>query len=398
MNPLSFIRKNKDLHLVIFFLSLSCILLVVPTGFEKKASTNGVQCSARVVTADNSDIHQLGMIRTGDQLLELGLINGPFAGRIIKTNNPLMGQMDRDTIYAPGDRVFVVLSLDNSGEIVSAMPQGHDRILYEIGLFALFALLIVCFGGWTGVKTLVSFVFVAICIWKWLVPCLLKGWDPIVLTISAIGLMTAAIIFLVAGMNKRGLTAFTGAFLGIATSGVLALFFTRAFHVHGAIMPFAETLLYSGFGHLDLTRIYVAGVFLACSGAVMDMAMDVAASMSEIKQGKPDVGRTELIRSGINVGRAVAGTMTTTLLFAYSGGYVTLLMAFMAQGIPLANTFNLIYVAAEVLKTMIGSIALVTVAPFTAIAGGFILTREQKPAIPETLTDSLLPVAGSEYK
>jgi uncharacterized membrane protein len=69
--------------------------------------------------------------------------------------------------------------------------------------------------------------------------------------------------------------------------------------------------------------------------------------------------------------------MTTTLLLAYSGGYLTLLMAFMAQGVPMANLFNLIYVAAEILKTLVGSFGLVTVAPFTALAGGLLLAGKR---------------------
>ncbi len=378
-----FFFTNKDAVLVCFFLIISLILLLLPTGFEKNGAHDSVQCSARVTATDDTNMQQIGMIQSGDQLLELTLLNGAFKGQKLKASNPLMGQLDRDTVYAEGDRVFVVLTIDSKGQIINVSPQGHDRIALEVVLFVIFALLLVLFGGWTGLKTLVSFVFVAICIWKWLVPCLLKGWDPIILTLGTIALMTAAIIFLVAGLNRKGLTAFTGALLGIGTSGIMALYFTSAFHVHGAIMPFAETLLYSsGFGHLDLMRIYVAGVFLACSGAVMDMAMDVSASMAEVKRNNPEVSRRELVQSGINVGRAVAGTMTTTLLFAYSGGYLTLLMAFMAQGVPLANTFNLIYVAAEILKTLIGSIALVTVAPFTALAGGIILTGRQKQVDP----------------
>ena len=97
------------------------------------------------------------------------------------------------------------------------------------------------------------------------------------------------------------------------------------------------------------------------------------------------------MKSGVRVGRAVVGTMTTTLLLAYSGGYVTLLMAFMAQGVPLANFFNLIYVAAEVLKTIVGSFGLVTVAPFTALAGGFILveakSQNEKSSRPSRLRE-----------
>jgi uncharacterized membrane protein len=95
--------------------------------------------------------------------------------------------------------------------------------------------------------------------------------------------------------------------------------------------------------------------------------------MHEVVSKREDISRLEAIGSGFRVGRAVVGTMTTTLLLAYSGGYITLLMAFMAQGVPLSNLFNLIYVAAEVLKTVVGSFGLVMVAPFTAIVGGFVL-------------------------
>jgi uncharacterized membrane protein len=69
--------------------------------------------------------------------------------------------------------------------------------------------------------------------------------------------------------------------------------------------------------------------------------------------------------------------MTTTLLLAYSGGFITLLMAFMAQGIPLANTFNFIYVAVEILKTLVGSFGLVTVGPFTAMIGALLYARRR---------------------
>jgi uncharacterized membrane protein len=97
--------------------------------------------------------------------------------------------------------------------------------------------------------------------------------------------------------------------------------------------------------------------------------------MYEVVRRKPDIAFKDALQSGMHVGRAVLGTMTTTLLLAYSGGYITLLMVFMAQGVPLANLFNLNYVAAEVLHTLVGSFGLVTVAPFTALTGAFIFTR-----------------------
>jgi uncharacterized membrane protein len=159
---------------------------------------------------------------------------------------------------------------------------------------------------------------------------------------------------------------------GILLTGALSVLFGRLFKLHGAIKPFAETLLYTGFQRLDISGIFLAGVFIASSGAVMDLAMDVSASMNEISIKKPGIPRAELILSGFSVGRAVIGTMTTTLLLAYSGGFTFLLMVFIAQGVPISNIINLQYVSAEILHTIVGSFGLVTVAPFTALVGGIL--------------------------
>lgn len=107
----------------------------------------------------------------------------------------------------------------------------------------------------------------------------------------------------------------------------------------------------------------------------MDLSVDITSAVYEVVEKRPGLSRREAIRSGMNVGRAAMGTMTTTLLFAYSGGYVALLMVFMAQGTPLSNILNYKYVAAELLHTVIGSFGLVTVAPFTALCAGMFLTN-----------------------
>jgi uncharacterized membrane protein len=370
---------HRDALLALVFLVLSVGIYFLPTGFEANIQSNAVRCRGRVVSVDDSQIQQMGMVKSGDQGVVLRLLDGPFEGRMIQGSNPLLGQMDRDKIFRPGDDALVVLSLDENGEIIFVNPQAHYRLGLEALLLSLFALLLIAYGGWTGIKSLLSFLLAALVLWKLLVPALLKGWHPVFISLGLVAFLSAAIIFLVAGLNRKGLVAFLGAFLGVLTSCAMAVIFTQAFHIHGAVMPFAETLLYSGFGHLNLSQVYIAAVFIASSGAVMDLAMDVAASMNEVAAQHPDIGRRALVQSGFNVGRAVVGTMTTTLLLAYSGGYITLLMAFMAQGVPLVNTFNFIYVAAEILKTIVGSFGLVTVAPFTALVGGLILAPAGAP-------------------
>jgi len=362
------------------FVLLSAVLYLLPTGFEDQVDSRGVRCRGEVLSADNSEVIKTGMVSQGTQELELELLDGAKKGHIVEASNHLMGQMDRDEIFAPGDVALVVLTLSPDGSIQYVNAQAQYRIGGEMVLLGGFAVLLLLFAGWTGAKALLSFAFAALGIWKILVPAMLKGADPVLVSLAVVVGLAAAIIFLVAGVNRRGLTAFTGCILGVGISCLLGLYFVESLHIHGAVLPFSETLLYSGFAHLDLERVFIGAVFLAASGAVMDLAVDVAASMEEVAAKKPDISRTELIRSGLHVGRAVVGTMTTTLLLAYSGGYVTLFMAFMAQGIPMVNFFNLVYVAAEVLKTLVGSLGLVAVGPLTAVAGGFILARGGSPA------------------
>ena len=369
---------RRNLTLLVVLTLVSVFLLRLSTGYEKRVEKQSVRCIGRVIEADNTEIQQFGLVKTGDQKVRVKLESGPFEGRVVDGNNPLLGVMQRDKVFSVGDRIFVVLSLNETAdEIVFVNPQDFYRLDLELSLFAIFALTLIVFGGWTGAKALLSFVFAALMLWKVLVPCLLRGFDPILVALGVVAVLTGVIIFLVAGFTRKGVVAFSGAFLGVLTSCLLAMYFTQAFRVHGAVLPFSETLLYAGFGHLDLTRIYISAVFIAASGAVMDLAMDVAASMAEIVEKQQEISRVELMRSGLRVGRAVVGTMTTTLLFAYSGGYITLLMAFMAQGVPVDNLFNLIYVATEVLKTLVGSFGLVMVAPFTALVGGWVFVPQQ---------------------
>lgn len=120
-------------------------------------------------------------------------------------------------------------------------------------------------------------------------------------------------------------------------------------------------------GSLQTDKIYETG----------DIAVDITSAIYEVVEKKPDIGWKEAATSGIHVGRAAMGTMSTTLLLAYSGGYLALLMVFMAQGTPIYNILNYKDVASEILHTIVGSFGLVAVAPFTALMGGLLLVHDK---------------------
>jgi uncharacterized membrane protein len=359
-------------HAAVLIFALLCIFLWhLPTGFEDARRPGSHLVKARVTATDNGDLRQQLIVSTGTQDLDVILLEGPNKGESAQVRNPLSGKLEMDEVYSVGDELLVEYRV-REDERHQAFARGHYRLTYELVLVGLFCAFLVLVAGWTGVKALLSFLFAALMLLKVLIPLFLQGYNPILLALGVVAALTGSVSFLIGGLTRKGITAFLGSFAGIALAAVLALVFAPEFRIDGAVRPFAENLLYAGYPHLDLTAIFLAGIFLACSGAVMDLAMDIAASLDEISDKKPDLGFFGLFTSGMAVGRAVVGTMTTTLLLAYSGGYTAMLMNFMALGFPLAQVLNMKFVAAEILNVIVGSFGLVAVAPFTALIGAAI--------------------------
>lgn len=376
--------------MVVVFL-LACVALWFLDILRTTPPPEGVKCKARVLSVDNSNVFTIGLLRKGEQHVRLKVLSGPFKGREFNGTNIIRANMELDKVFEPGDIALAAIPFD-ADENFTVIAQDHYRIGYALLLFGLFGLLLLVFAGITGFNALLSFVFSCLVIWKLVIPLTLKGGNVLLITFAAVTLLSAVIIFLVAGMTRKGVTAFFGSILGVLASCVMAYVFTKLFKISGGMMPYSQTLLYSGYEFLSLPDIYIGAIFLSSSGAVMDLAMDVSAGMVEILQKRPDIPKHELIGSGMNIGRSVVGTMTTTLLLAYSGGYLTLMMTFAAQGIGPLDFINNPYVASEAVKTLVGSFGLVLVAPFTAFVGGFIIPHQaKKQAVEEEPTPEKAP-------
>ena len=388
MKMLSDMKRKKAIISSIILMLLCMVLLLLP-GFSSGSSHGAERVKAKVISIDNNSLYSTGLIRQGDQYCELEIAQGQSRGQIVRGHNKLLGKMEMDKIFEVGDKALIVLDRDISGEYIQPVTiVDHYRLDVEMLLFAGFVLLLVLFAGITGFNALLSFVVTVLAVWKVLIPGLLQGIDPILLSFAMTVGLTIMIIYAVGGFTRKATAAVLGSLAGTLLTTVLALLFGSVFKIHGAIMPFSENLLYSGYAHLDLTKIFIACIFLASSGALMDLAMDISSAVEEVISKKPDISRWEATRSGFAVGRSVIGTMTTTLLLAYSGGYLSLLMVFAAQGTPIINILNLKYVSSEIMHTLIGSIGLVTVAPFTALMSGLLMVggKVKVPAISDVVT------------
>lgn len=366
-------RQKADKIFVLFITLLCVILYFIPTGFPVQ-DDDYVRSKGKVLSVDNQSVYQRGVVKTGIQGVSVEIIDGVYKGQKVETTNILLGKLELDKVFQEGDIGLMVLK-GEQGKVQEGNIIDHYRLDVEGYLFALFALMLFWYARWTGVKALLSFVFTILVLWKVLWPSLLKGWDPIITSQLVVCSIVGCVTFLIAGFNRKGLVAFLGTVSGMIAACLLGIIFGGLFKVHGAVVPFSETLLHVGFSFIDLTKIFLAGIFLASSGAMMDVAMDIAVSVAELVEKKPSISREEAISSGMNVGRAVVGTMTTTLLLAYSGSFTALMMVFMAQGTAVMNILNLTYIAAEILHTIVGSFGVVLVAPFTAVLAGWMLVK-----------------------
>ncbi|GHT13627.1 membrane protein [Planctomycetales bacterium] len=373
---LHFLRSFKSKNIaVIAITTVLCGILLFVNLYPNPQPDIGTKERAKVLSVDDSGLMTVGLVQQGTQKLEVEVQSGRWKGTKFQAHNQLRAQMDLDKIFKPGDTVLVAVLNDADPKTSVIYAQDHYRIGYTLLLFGLFAVCLLIFGGTTGACALLSFVFTCLVIWKLVVPLCLLGWSAIAVCFTAVTIFCAVIIFLVAGVSRKGFAAFSGAFLGVLASCLTAYLFTYLFNISGAVMPYSSALLYSGFERLSLSDIYIGAIFLSSSGAVMDLAMDVATGMQEVADKQPNITRSQLLGSGLTIGRAVVGTMTTTLLLAYSGGYLTLMMMFAAQGTTPTDFMNNPYVASESVKTLVGSFGLVLVAPFTAITGVFLFNK-----------------------
>jgi uncharacterized membrane protein len=377
-----FKESKRDALFIAVAGALAALMLLLPSGFEGSAAASpSERAKVKVIEVNNEKLKIIGPVRQGEQQLEVEIMTGRFKGQVHATSNNLIGKMELDKVFLTGDAAFAVLNLAKDDSTPSGFAVAYVQIIdhYRTGktifLAGIFIAATFVIMGWMGLKIVISFVFSAAALVRVLYPMILRGWDPVAGSLVIVIFVTALIMFLVGGLSRRALAGFLGAIGGVLFTALLASMFTVWFKIHGAVRPFTETLLFSGFGHLNLARLFIAGIFIAASGAMMDLAMDVAAAMDEIKAQSPAISRLALMRSGFTVARQAAGTMSTTLLLAYSAEYTAMIMTFIAQGVPLENILNMVWVSSEVVHTLVGCFGLVLVAPLTVLSGGLILGR-----------------------
>ncbi|SHJ45822.1 Uncharacterized membrane protein [Geosporobacter subterraneus DSM 17957] len=310
------------------------------------------------------------------QIVQVKITSGKYKGEVFEIYNNLSGSFVYDIPVKTGDKIVVMVEELENGEIdvFIADYMRQDYILY---LYLIFVILLLLIGRMKGLKSVISLTITILAVLKILLPLILSGKNPVPVTVFVSIAITIVTIFIVAGINSKSIAAIIGTTTGVIVAGLLAYFIGSKIRLTGLSSEEATMLMYIPQGvTFDFRGLLFSGIIMGALGAVMDIGMSIASAMDEIYRANPMLRRKELFMAGMNVGRDVMGTMTNTLILAYTGSSIPLLLLFMAYETSLVKILNLDIIATEVVRALSGSTGLILTIPITAAVSSMLLKRE----------------------
>lgn len=307
---------------------------------------------------------------TYQQVVTAELINGPRAGEVITFQNDFV-QLDE------GDRFFVVHTKTADGFERYAV-QETDRTIPLIVLMLVFVGAVLLLSGWQGVRSIISLVVSVAVVIFGLLPLLLAGYPPVLTTTLIAGGILVVAIVATHGWNMRSGVALVGTWIAVALTGILSSVFVSATSLTGFSSDESVFLNVSTNGTLDFTGLLLAAIIIGVIGVLDDIAITQVAVVRELWEHDNTIDPRVLYRKALRVGKEHVGALVNTLVFAYTGAALPLLLLFSnttAAGITLINQEVL---TTEIVRTLVGSIGLILTVPITTALAVWL--RERLPS------------------
>ena len=370
--------KDKILHTLLRALPMVLVLAVLAgiavwlnrTDEDETASdaSQMVYASAEVtaVLSDNAqeDFQNAEGRRVGDQELEIRILSGDHKDEIMTVTNYMSALFNVDVDQ--GDRIIVRIMTDEEGSYYASVFNYDRGIVLGVFLLIFFALLAVL-GGKKGIGALAGLLLTLGCIWFILIPCLIRGVPAVPVTIGVSAVAAAAGLIFLNGYSKKTLCAVCGCVGGVLAAGIAAAAVGTLSPMNGFNMQEAENLiLYGADRGLKISGLLVCGVLISALGAVMDVSLGIASSVWEMREQNPEASAGSLFRSGMQIGRDAMGTMANTLILAFAGSSLNMLILVQTYDIPFLQLINTDSIALEVVQSVAGSFGILLTVPLVA--------------------------------
>lgn len=361
----------QDLGKYLIVLGIIIAIVIFYNGVERTPlmADDNTEFAKAVVTEVYSDL-QAGEEENASQKVTLLIKSGARKGETVEgtsMNGYLYGANCEE-----GTKVIIRLS-EYEGNL-SASVYNYDREFQMGMLILVFILTMWLVGGKKGFDSIISLIFTFFVIIMLYVPMMYIGCSPFLAAVVSVLLITVIVHVLIADFQPKSVSAMIGTIGGVVAAGFIALLFGMVGHITGNNVDSIETLVYIGQNSkLDIGGMLFSGILIASLGAVMDVAMSVSSALNEIYINKPTITKTDLFKSGINIGRDMIGTMSNTLILAYVGSGINLIMIIYAYSYEMHQVLNMYALGIEIMSGIAGTMGIILAVPITSAVTSVLL-------------------------
>ena len=353
------------------------IFLLRPTGdIHGQAAETGIQ-SERYKGTVTEATRELCSYATTDNprtclRVKVEMQQGPDKGTIVDLGEA--GQMAADDPFAPkleaGDRI--ILGYEPANDVYFYTDRDRRTTLFVLG--ALFAVAVIALGRWRGVTALIALGASVAVLLQFIVPSVLDGHSPLLVAIVGSSAVAYIALYLSTGFNTMTTVALLGTLAALALTAILGWAFFAASKFTGAVSEEASYLRLVT-DVVDVRGLLLGGVVIGALGALDDMTVTQASAVWELRRANPALSRRELYQSALRIGRDHVGSTVNTLLLAYAGASLPLMLLFVLSDQSLGTVANSEIVAVEIVRTLVGSIGLVAAVPATTWLASWVVAE-----------------------
>ncbi|WP_206458016.1 YibE/F family protein [Anaerovorax sp. IOR16] len=330
---------------------------------------------------------------TGEQQKDYSLGGEVFKNRAIIFDCKIL------TGDRKGETVTVSQILDESYAPLKEIELGDKVIIYNypseefetewvfgdfarfntiIWLALLFFILLIVLGGRKGINTILSLSLTCLAVFAVFIPSVLNGYNIYVTSLITCIYTIIMTLLLVNGLGKKTLATICGCVFGVIVSALLTIGMDGVLYMTGYVDEHSVYLHMMNIENpIDLKAVIFGAIVIGAMGAVMDVAMDIASSLYEIRQHMEDISFRKLVRSGLAIGRDIMGTMSNTLVLAYIGSSFSSVLLLITYTSSMTELMNREQIIAEILQALVGSTAILLTIPLTAVVCGVLYTKKQ---------------------
>jgi len=322
---------------------------------------------------NNANIQGDG-INAGKQIVKVRMLSGEYKGKVLEATS-FSGYL-----YGAECRVNmkVIISLSKSGDDYVASVYSYHREPIIYGFALAFILILWLIGGKKGFKSALGLIFTFVCIIFLFIPMIYRGYSPFLSAVIIVILTTIVTMYLIAGFTTKSISSMLGTIIGVIIAGLCAAGFGYFAKISGYNVAEIEELVFiSNNTNMQIGGLLFAGILIASLGAVMDVAISIASTINEIYEQNKNLSRRELFNSGINVGRDMMGTMSNTLILAFTGGAINTLILSYSYSMKYNQIINMYSIGIEIMQGLSGSIAVILTVPLVSIITSAMLTYKK---------------------